>query len=65
MAEIELKNPAYFGICLEQSETGATFTVTYGLQEVDGLDYEQACKEFGACYFHALACESLIDNRWA
>lgn len=39
-----------------------SFTVIYGLQVKTGLDYTQAAHELGACLFHALACESKLDN---
>lgn len=39
------------------------FTVQYGLQVKTGLNYARAAHEFGECVMHALACESLIDNR--
>ena len=46
------------------TQTGVDrFTVAYGLQVKKNLNYEQAAHEFGECVFHALACESLIDNR--
>lgn len=41
------------------------FRVTYGLQVVDELGYEAACMEFGSCVFHALACNSELNNEGA
>lgn len=38
------------------------FTVQYGLQIKRGLSYEAAAREFGYCVFHALACDSKLDN---
>lgn len=38
------------------------FAVLYGLQERKGLNYAQAAHEFGECVFHALACDSKLDN---
>lgn len=38
------------------------FTVTYGMQVKKNLNYVQAAHEFGECVFHALACDSLLDN---
>lgn len=42
--------------------TNGLFRVTYGLQVDDKLDYVDACHKFGEDIFHALACESLLDN---
>lgn len=39
------------------------FTVTYGKQVKEGLDYGKAALELGACIMHALACDGLLDNR--
>lgn len=39
------------------------FTVQYGLQVREGLDYTRAAAEFGSCLMHALACNGLLDNR--
>lgn len=39
------------------------FTVEYGRQIKDDLNYGEAASEYGACIMHALACESLLDNR--
>lgn len=39
------------------------FTVRYGMQVRARLDYSSACTELGAAIMHALACDSLIDNR--
>lgn len=40
-----------------------SFTVRYGMQVRARLDYASACTELGAAIMHALACDSLIDNR--
>lgn len=48
---------------LDQSESKTgLFKVTYGLQIKSGLTYVEAAHEFGECVFHALACESKLDN---
>lgn len=39
------------------------FTVRYGLQVREGLDYADAAAEFGACVMHACACDGLLDNQ--
>jgi len=41
------------------------FTVTYGKQVKAGLSYSAAAREFGLCVFHALACDSQLDNEKA
>ena len=38
------------------------FTVIYGQQITEGLTYEKACTELGACLMHQAACNSLLDN---
>lgn len=58
---INLENLA-FPVKVEQTGVDR-FTVSYGLQVKKGLNYGQAAKEFGECVFHALACDSLLDNR--
>lgn len=57
---IELTDLA-FPIKVEQY-ANARFKVTYGKQVSDRLTYERACAEFGACVFHALACDGKLDN---
>ena len=58
--------PAYGSpqtIKVEQSQSkAALFRVTYGKQIKSGLTYAQAAKELGECLFHALACESKLNN---
>ena len=39
------------------------FTVVYGLQVKNDLDYSEAAMELGSCIMHALACEGKLDNR--
>jgi hypothetical protein len=39
------------------------FSVQYGMQLSRRLTYAKACAELGQCIMHALACDSLIDNR--
>jgi hypothetical protein len=50
------------GVKVEQTGIDR-FTVTYGLQVKKGLIYVQAAHEFGEYVFHALACNSQLDNR--
>ena len=38
------------------------FTVTYGKQVTNDLDYRMAAYELGSCIMHALACEFKLDN---
>lgn len=38
------------------------FKVVYFKQVKSGLTYAQAAHELGECIFHALACESKLDN---
>ena len=38
------------------------FTVIYGKQRKEHLDYGQACEEMGTCILHQLACDGKIDN---
>lgn len=38
------------------------FRVTYGKQVKDHLGYADACHELGECIFHALACDSVLEN---
>lgn len=40
-----------------------SFTVRYGKQVNARLNYGRACAELGAAVLHALACDSIIDNR--
>lgn len=39
------------------------FTVTYGKQVKERLNYAQAAMEYGSCIMHALACDGKLDNR--
>ena len=39
-----------------------SFSVQYGKQLTSDLSYEEAAKELGYCIFHALACESKIED---
>lgn len=39
------------------------FGVRYGKQWRPNLTYAQAAKELGQCLMHAMACESMLDNR--
>ncbi len=38
------------------------FTVQYGQQFSDGLNYGSAAKELGESMMHALACQGHLDN---
>lgn len=38
------------------------FAVRYGLQWRDGLTYEQAATELGACIMHCAALDGTLDN---
>lgn len=51
-----------FPVKLEQQGIDR-FTVTYGLQVKKNLSYNEAATELGASIMHALACDSLLDNR--
>jgi hypothetical protein len=51
-----------FPIKLEQNRKTLKFKVTYGLQIKDGLSYEKAALELGACIMHAAACNGKLDN---
>lgn len=53
---------AGFPIKLEQRGRD-NFRVTYGAQVDDSLPYDRAALKLGAAIMHALACESLLDNR--
>jgi hypothetical protein len=54
---------AGFEIKIEQSrKKGRLFTVTYGAQVKENLTYEEACKNYGSCIFHALSLDYKIDN---
>jgi len=62
---IVLSDLAY-PIVLKQSETGnKLFTVSYGTRVKRGMTYSEACMDFGTAVFHALACESKLDNEGA
>ena len=54
---------AGFDITIEQHETKTgLFRITYGLEIKDNLTYVEAAEEFGLCVFHALACNSKLNN---
>lgn len=38
-----------------------SFTVRYGLDVTEHLDYAEAAKQFGYCVFHSLACLGKLD----
>jgi len=38
------------------------FTVTYGQQVIEGLNYSQAATNLGSCLLHAAACYGHLDN---
>lgn len=59
---VEFGEWAGFGISLEQRGVD-NFTVRYGLQADEGLDYASAAAKLGQAFMHALACEGRIDNR--
>ena len=42
--------------------TDRTFSTRYGKEFKTNLSYEEAAKELGYCIFHALACESKIED---
>ena len=46
----------------EQTEDQQRFKVTYGLEVHKRLDYYNAAKTFGFCYFHMLACAGKFDQ---
>lgn len=50
-----------YPIKLEQRSNGK-FKVTYGFQVDDNLSYKQGTEKLGEAIFHALACESKLDN---
>lgn len=39
------------------------FTVQYGQQRMDNLDYCRAAAKLGESIMHAIACEGKLDNR--
>jgi hypothetical protein len=47
---------------VEQRGENGLFKVTYGLQVHENLTYAQACMDFGAAVFHALACDGKLGN---
>lgn len=54
-------NDLPFGITL--SQTGIDkFTVQYGKQIKERLNYHNAALELGSCIMHALACDGKLDN---
>ena len=48
-------------LCQDKTKK-ALFTVRYGLQIKTDLTYTEAAKELGQCIFHALSCESVLNN---
>lgn len=62
---IRLESLAWPVTLTQSGAGGKLFTVTYGAQVERGLTYSEACKSFGKCVFHALACEGLLDNEGA
>lgn len=48
-------------IKLEQNSADS-FTVTYWKQVEEGLTYNDAATELGACIMHYLACVNKLDN---
>lgn len=50
-----------FDVEVKQGANGR-FSVRYGKQLKEDLDYDEAAKEFGYCVFHALACDGKLDN---
>ena len=59
----EITDPAQVGfpVRLYQSETGK-FSVLYGSELHEDLEYGEAARQFGLCLFHALTCVGRIDN---
>jgi len=53
---------AGFDIELRQLRRNS-FTVVYGIQIREHLDYTAAATELGAAIMHALSCEAKLDNR--
>jgi hypothetical protein len=49
-----------FQLIVKQAANGE-FSVQYGKRMRKNLNYAQAAKEFGECYFHALAYQGNID----
>jgi hypothetical protein len=39
------------------------FTVIYGLEEKEGLNYTAAAMALGTALMHSLACKGSLDNR--
>lgn len=49
---------------IELVQTGFDkFTVRYGLQVKENLDYGRAAAELGACIMHSVACDGRLDSR--
>lgn len=59
----EITDPAQVGfpVRLYQARNGK-FSVLYGSEMHDGLEYGEAARQFGLCLFHALACVGRINN---
>ena len=56
-------NDLGFAIKVEQhGGRKALLRVTYGKQVSDNLTYSAAAREFGSCFFHALACVGKLNN---
>jgi hypothetical protein len=57
VVQIEHQHP----VTLSQQGTNR-FTVTYGAEVRDRLDYSRAAAEFGNCVMHALACNGVLET---
>ena len=60
---LEITDPSQVGfpVRLYQSKTGK-FSVLYGSERHNDLEYGEAARQFGLCLFHALACVGRIEN---
>ena len=62
----EITDPSQVGFPVrlyQASESrGGKFSVLYGSEMHDELEYGEAARQFGLCLFHALACVGRIDN---
>jgi hypothetical protein len=54
--------PNEMGIRVEQTGWNK-YTVTYGVEIHENLDYYDASTELGRCIFHRLGCDQCIDSR--
>jgi len=59
----EITDPAQVGfpVRLYQARNGK-FSVRYGSEMHDELEYGEAARQLGLCLFHALACVGRINN---